>query len=107
MYIEFLDCMKHYRLDTLATHNQYATPIVGETLTTRSDYVNKYSSILQTTSYNFTGSSTTGEMCTGVVKPAKVYAKNSAQHAADFKKLASVPELKPAFTTIVLVSLNE
>jgi hypothetical protein len=87
-----------YRLDTLATNNQYATPTVGETLTTRTDYVNKYSSVLQTTSYNFTGSNTTGEMCAGVVKPAKVYPKNPAQHAADFKKLASVPELKPAFT---------
>ena len=31
-----------YRLDTLATRNQYATPVVGETLTTRTDYVNKY-----------------------------------------------------------------
>ena len=87
-----------YRLDTLATHNQYATPVVGETLTTRTDYVNIYSSVLQTTSYNFTGSNTTGEMCAGVVKPAKVYPKNPAQHAADFKKLASVLELEPAFS---------
>ena len=87
-----------YRLDTLATHNQYATPVVGETLTTRTDYVNKYSSVLQTTSYNFTGSNTTGEMCAGVVKPAKVYPKNPAQDAADFKKLASVLELEPAFS---------
>ena len=87
-----------YRLDTLATHKQYATPVVGETLTTHTDYVNKYSSVLQTTSYNFTGSNTTGEMCAGVVKPAKVYPKNPAQHAADFKKLASVLELEPAFS---------
>ena len=37
-------------------------------------------------------------MCAGVVKPAKVYPKNPAQHAADFKKLASVLELEPAFS---------
>ena len=42
------------RLDTLATCKQYATPIVQgkEVLTTRTDYVNKYPSVLQTTSYN-------------------------------------------------------
>ena len=64
-----------FRLDTLATHSKHAIPVVGETLTTRTDYVNKYASILQTTSYNFTGSETTGEMCAGLVKPAKVFQK--------------------------------
>ena len=37
-------------------------------------------------------------MCAGVVKPGKVYPKNPAQHAADFKKLASVLELEPVFS---------
>ena len=30
------------------------------------DYVNKYPSVLQRTSYNFTETATTGEMCAGV-----------------------------------------
>ena len=40
-----------FHLDTLASHNQYATPVIGQTLTTYTHYVNKYTSILQTTSY--------------------------------------------------------
>ena len=36
-------------------------------------------------------------MCAGLVKPAKVFPKNPAQHASDLDKLASAPELKPAF----------
>ena len=41
-----------YRLDTLVTHGKHATPVVTvrETLTTRTDNVNKYASTLQTTS---------------------------------------------------------
>ena len=73
--------MSGYRLDTLATHNKHATPVVAETLTTRTDYVNKYASILQTTSYNFAGSNTTGEMCAGIVKPAELFPKNPTQPA--------------------------
>lgn len=50
-----------FRLDTLTTCKQYATPAVQgkDVLTTRTDYVNKYASVLQTTSYNFTGMRTT------------------------------------------------
>ena len=86
-----------FRLDTLATHCKHATPVVGETVMIRIDYVNKCASVLHTTSYNFTGSNTTGEMCAGIMKPAKVFPKNPAQHAADLKKLSKTPELKPAF----------
>ena len=44
-----------FRLDTLATHRQYAIPTVtgNSVLTTHTDYVTKYPSVLQTTSYNF------------------------------------------------------
>lgn len=43
-----------FRLDTLATCKQYTTPVLQgkEVLTPRTDYVNKYPSVLQTTSYN-------------------------------------------------------
>ena len=46
-----------YRLDTLFTNRQHRTPAVQghQALTTHTDYVNKYPSIIQTTSYNFTG----------------------------------------------------
>ena len=61
------------------------------------DYVNKYKSVLQTTSYNFTSTKTAGEMCAGIVKAQGLYPKNPAQHSADLKMLASAPELKHAF----------
>lgn len=88
-----------FRLDTLSTHKQHQSLcIVGSpALTTRTDYVNKYKSILQTTNYNFTGSNTTGEVCAGVVKPHVIYPKNSAQHAADLKMLLQKEELQSAF----------
>ena len=59
-------------LDTLTTHCKHSTPVVSghDTLTTYTDYVNCYPSILQTTSYNFTGTKTTSEVCVGVVKAA-------------------------------------
>lgn len=54
-------------------------------LTTTTDYVNKYKSVLQTTSYNFTATKMTGEMCAGIVKAQAIFAKKPAQHAADLK----------------------
>ena len=66
----------------MVTHNQHATPMVqGEqVLTTHTDYVNKYPSTLQTTSYNFTGTKLTPELCAGVVKASKTYPKNPSWH---------------------------
>ena len=52
-----------FRLDTLATHMLHRTPVVEgrEILTTHTDYVNSYPSILQTSSYNFTSTKATGD----------------------------------------------
>ena len=89
-----------FRLDTLTTCKQYATPTVrgNEILTTRTDYVNKYTSTLQTTSYNFTGTQSTTEICAGVVKaPTTIHPKNPCQHAADLAMLEQQEELQPAF----------
>ena len=88
-----------FRLDTLSTNKQYHSLSVSgkDVLTTRTDYVNKYKSVLQTASYNFTATRTTGEICAGVVKAHALYPKNPAQHAADLKMLANSPELKNAF----------
>ena len=54
-----------FRLDTLTTCKQFSTPSVQgkEILTTQTDFVNKYNSNLQTTSYYFSSTSTTQEAC--------------------------------------------
>ena len=88
------------QLDMLMTCKQYATPTVrgNEILTTRTDYVDKYASTLQTTSYNFTGTQSTTEICAGVVKaPATIHPKNPCQHATDLVMLEQQVELLPAF----------
>ena len=56
MFIVNRDDAAGFRLDTLTTCKQYMTPVVQGKyiLTTHTDYVNKYPSVLQTTSYNFT-----------------------------------------------------
>lgn len=66
-----------FRLDTMATHKLQKTLCLKEcqTLTTYTDYVTKYPSTLQTTSYNFPATLTTGELCAGVVKAAPVHKK--------------------------------
>ena len=74
-----------FPLDTLTTCKQHATPVVRgqETWTTRTDFVNKHPSVIQITSYNFTGTGTTPERCVGVVKAVPLHHKNPAQQAAD------------------------
>lgn len=88
-----------YRLDTLAANKQYSTPTVkgSEVLTTHTDYINRYKSVLQTTSYNFTGIQTTLEYCAGVVKASPLFEKSPAQHAADINMLQNKPELQSVF----------
>ena len=89
-----------FRLDTMATHRLNKTPMVqgSQTTTTYTDYVNRYKSILQTTSYNFTKTETTSELCAGVVKPTGVYPKNPMQHMCDLEMLEQKSELQSAFT---------
>ena len=69
-------------LDTLATHNKQATLCIQDSvpLTTTTDYVNKYPLTLQTTSYNFSSTGTTAEICSGIVKAIPLHQKNPAQH---------------------------
>ena len=88
-----------FRLDTMATHKQHPTLCVKgmETTTTRNDYVNKYPSNLQTTSYNFPFTTTTGEVCAGMVKAPGVHAKNAAQHYADLQMLEENQEIREVF----------
>ena len=88
-----------FRLDTLTTSKQYTTPTVcgRDVLTTRTDYVNKYPSILQTTSYNFSKTHNTPEICVGVVKAPGLHQKSPAQHYEDLCMLASTKDLKSVF----------
>ena len=88
-----------FRRDTLTTHHQFQNPVVKgkETLSTYTDYVNRYPSVLQTTNYNFTASGTTPELCAGVVKAQPLFPKCSAQHAADLNMLQEQPEFHLVF----------
>ena len=69
----------------MSTNKQHATLCIRDkpSLTTHVDYVNRYPSVLQTTSYNFQSTKTTGEIGVGVVKAQKRFPKNPAQHFAD------------------------
>ena len=66
-------------------------------LTTRTDYVNPYPSVLQTTSYNFPSTGTTNEVYGGVMKAKKLFHKNPVQHYADMLMLEKHKDMKPAF----------
>ena len=90
-----------FRLDTLTTCKQYGTPSIQgmNALTTRTNYVNKTPSVLQTTSYNFTRTKTTAEVCVGVVKAVPIHKKNPA-HYSDLQMLAKEQYLKPVFFNI-------
>ena len=86
-----------FRLDSTFTHKQH--PILQDKLkpelTTRTDFLNRYSSTLQVTSYLFMETKNTPVACVGVVKPQKIIPKNPAQHSADLKMLESFIEVKP------------
>ena len=88
-----------FRLDTMTTSKQQATLCLKDNLplTTRTDYVNQYPSVLQTTCYNFPATGTTSEICAGVVKAKKLFSKNPAQHFADMLMIEENEEIKPAF----------
>lgn len=83
----------------MATHKLHKTPVVHgmQALTTHTDYVNRYPSTLQPSSYNFARTATTPEACVGIVKAAGVFPKNPAQQLADIEMLEGTTEVAPAF----------
>lgn len=87
----------------MATHKLHSTLGIkgNEPLTTYTDYVNKYPSTLQTTSYNFPSTETTGEICCGVVKATPLHNKNAAQHFADLEMVEKEDAIRPAFVNPV------
>ena len=92
-----------YRLDTMTTHSLHRTHVVDhkQALTTHTDYVNRYPSILQTTSYNFSRTENTEEMCAGIVKSSGIFPKNPAQHACDLQMLQHTTEFSSMFVNPV------
>ncbi len=85
-----------FRLGTMSTHRPYQSWGMLH-LPTRTNYVTKYPSTLQTSSYNFPETENTGEICAGIVKAIPVHAKNPPQHFADLKILHEKDDIKPAF----------
>ena len=52
-----------FRLDSTFTHKNFPALSVKPTVTTRTDFRNKYPAQLQVTSYNFSKTTTTDEQC--------------------------------------------
>ena len=94
------DDVAGFRLDTTHTHKQHRILSEAEKLelTTQTDFLNKYSSVLQTTSYMFMGTDTMPEVCVGMVKPTRLFENNPNQHAADLVMLHDIPELQLVLT---------
>ena len=87
-----------FRLDSTFTHkNAPSLNANGSTITKHTDFVTKHQSQLQTTCYNFTRTSTTTEMCAGVLKASMVHQKDPSQHVADIDMLQQKPELNACF----------
>ena len=85
-----------YRLNTTYTHKQHKSISQSEKpeVTTRIDYVNKYGSIIQVTSYLLLGTKTTPQLSAGIVKPQMIYPKNPVQHMADMYMLQKKPDFE-------------
>ena len=86
-----------FRLDTTYTHKQHGSLAKDNTVTTRTDFVNKNSTVLQITSYNFPESADYPETCIGVVKGSLVHQKSPSQHMADLTMLERRPEISHLF----------
>ena len=91
--------MSVFRVDSMATNNKAPTFCLkgSPVLTTKTDFQASYPNTLQTSSYNFTATNNTGELCTGVVKTIPVHCKNAAQHLADLEMLEKEESLQIAF----------
>ena len=83
-----------FRLDTTYTHKQYKTMSVKDKpeLTTRTDYVNKYKSVLQTSMHLIMETENTAQKVLGVVKPHQLYPKDPSQHISDLYMMSRMEE---------------
>ncbi len=85
-----------FRLDTTYTHKQYTNVQLSDQaeLTTRTDYVNKYKSVLQTSMHLIMETDTTSQKVLGIVKAHHLFPKTPAQHMADLYMMAEMEEFK-------------
>ena len=86
-----------FRLDTTYTHKQYGSHLDENTVTTRTDFVNKRATVLQISSYNFPETNNSVEVCVGVVKASLVHTKSPTQHMCDLEMLETKEELRSLF----------
>ncbi len=91
-----------FRLDATFTHKQHKVVqlLDSHDLTSKTDYMNKYTSVLQTTSYLFPSTSSTPSTCIGVVKPHVIFEKNPSQHMADLNMLAKQEQNTAVFNRL-------
>ncbi len=88
-----------FHLDSTYTHKSIPTLSLKPTVTTRTDFTNKYSAQLQVTSYNFSKTMNSDEVCFGIVKASALHEKCPSQHAADLESLENIEEKKQVFFT--------
>ena len=77
------DDLSVFCLDSMVTHNKAGTQQIkgSPTLTMKTDYQANYPNKLQITSYNFTGTDNTGELCGGVVKAIPLHSLQESSSA--------------------------
>ena len=95
-YIINCDDTPGFRRNTTYTHKQHKA--VSDTncpdVTIRTDYVDKYASVLQVTSYLTQATKTTPQLSADIVKPHILHPKDPSQHAADVMHPEFQPSLK-------------
>ena len=86
-----------FKLDSTYTHKTLPTLSAKPSATTQTDFLNKYSAQLQVTSYNFSETSTSDEVCIGIVKASGLHEKSPSQRAADLQKVEKLDVSKHIF----------
>lgn len=84
-------------VDSMYTHKNLPTLSTKLTLTTHTDFPSKYPAQLQTTSYNFSKTRSTNDLCVGVVKRTQLHEKNLSQHADDIAMVQAFDFAKSVF----------
>lgn len=94
------DDAARFRFDTTYTHRRHSALCLSDyvEVTTRAQYVNKYSSTLQVSSYLFLETEKTPEVCLGIVKAHHLHQKSPAQHMADLRMLEESSDFKDLFS---------
>ena len=72
-----------FRLGSSYTHKQFGSLSTKNSVTTRTDFVGKNSTVLQISSYDFPKTSELPELCVGVVKASPLHEKSPSLHMAD------------------------